>query len=74
MLIRFRDLEIILTMDGKNLDPGSGINILDPQHWLTVLFHMYLILFLFECSPILFVSSFRTRNVHYLFNEIISPY
>jgi hypothetical protein len=20
-------------LDGKNSDPGSGINILDPQHW-----------------------------------------
>jgi hypothetical protein len=27
-------MENILIRDGKNSDPGSGINIPDPQHWI----------------------------------------
>jgi hypothetical protein len=32
------DPGIFWILDGKNLDPGSGINILDPQHSLKTLY------------------------------------
>ncbi len=31
-------IETVRIRDGKKSDPGSGINIPDPQHWLDVLF------------------------------------
>jgi hypothetical protein len=27
-------METVQIRDGKKLDPGSGINIQDPQHWI----------------------------------------
>ncbi len=72
-ILKFFNVDPV-SRSGDLFDPGwkkfgSGIGDYhpDPQHWLTVLFHMYLELFFLKCSMILFASSFRTKNVHISF-------
>jgi hypothetical protein len=43
-------MEKIWIRDGKSSDPGSGINIPDPQHWWEVLF-----------SPVLWIREYFCR-------------